>query len=102
MDKFNLPQLISFISIILSVVYRITKFNKIKKYSATKEGRDYIATKGSKSLLALEAHIFVCVIIFLLVFVLKLNLAVTVLFQIALWSVSVTLQRKFKYLPNKV
>lgn len=61
-------------AVVIAIIYRIFAFNKIKKKNATKEGREYIASKGGKIILLLEGRIVLMVIIFAVASILKLGL----------------------------
>lgn len=93
-ENLSIQQIISLASVVLAVVYRIVRFNQIKKKNLTKEGREYIAEKGGKIIVLLEVRIFVMVIIFLLVSTLKISLESTIITQLCIWMASILADKK--------
>lgn len=93
-EKYTLAQIISFLSVGGAAAFRIIYFNRMKKQTATKEGREYVATKGGVRILSLDAMIFLSVIILVAVSALKINLAITIILQVVLWVVGIVSQIK--------
>lgn len=93
-ENLSIQQIISLASVVLAVVYRIVRFNQIKKKNLTKEGREYIAAKGGKIIVLLEMRIFIMVIIFILVSTLKISLESTIIIQLCIWMASIIADKK--------
>lgn len=90
----TLEQMICLISIVLAIVYRIIAFNKIKKKNATKEGREYISSKGGKIIILLEVRIFIMIIILIFASILNLNLLSIIPLLILAWVGSLLIESK--------
>lgn len=93
-ENLSIQQIVSLASVVLAVVYRIVRFNQIKKKNLTKEGREYIAEKGGKIIVLLEVRIFVMVMIFILVSTLKISLENTIIIQLCIWMASILADKK--------
>lgn len=94
-NGFNIQEIICFISVFLSVGMRMFVFSRIKKKTATMDGRDYIAEKGLKTVIALETGIILSAILFILVKTLGISLMATIVLQLLLWGLSLSLQRSY-------
>lgn len=93
-EGLSLSGIVSIVSVFLAVGYQMFIFSKLKKKMATKEGREYIASKGGKALMPLYLGIMLTVILLIFVIILKINLGVTVALQICVWTIFINLQRK--------
>ncbi|MEG0371015.1 MAG: hypothetical protein RR515_01980 [Clostridium sp.] len=94
LEKYSVAEIICFISIVGTAILRIAGFNQLKKKTSTKEGREYIATRGGYGIISLDLSIFLSVITMVLVSVFKLNVVVTIVIQIIVWTFAIYSGRK--------
>ncbi|MEF9953541.1 MAG: hypothetical protein RR840_10250 [Clostridium sp.] len=89
MDKFTPVELVSLITVLFTAFFRFYGFSRLKQRASTKEGRDYIGSKGGFRLITLDGAIFISVIFMVIALTLKVNFIITLIVDLGIMLFSI-------------